>query len=117
MQLTCSDFEHGIQLGKEASNALFRVCYAHALNGKANQIDGGERDVSSSDRCLGSKAVFEDARAAAHGCYFMLVTLRISCFPFFALVERGIQIQEVGEEATGSDFAGQLVKIVVAVFG
>ena len=46
----------------------------------------------------------------------MDIALRIVRIPIFALVEGRVEIQEVREETTGGDLAGQLVKIVVTVF-
>ena len=47
----------------------------------------------------------------------MQIALRIVGTPFIALVECGVEVQEVGEEPSGRDLACQLVEIEVTVFG
>ena len=47
----------------------------------------------------------------------MLVAFRVIGFPVLALVEGGVQVQEVREETACGDLAGKLVEVVVAVFG
>ena len=116
VKLLCSDVEHGIQLGKETCDALLLVCYVHALYGDTDNIDCGERDVSPSDRSLWAEAVFEYTCTASHSSYLVFVAPWVVGFPVFTLVESGVQIQEVWEEATCGYFAGQLVEIVITVF-
>ena len=115
VQLACGDVEHGVELGEEAGNAFLGLGDVHALDGQTDDVDGGERQVSSSDRRLRTETVLEDAGAASHGGYFVQVSLRVVGLPFLALVEGGIQVEEVGEEATGCYLAGQLVEVVVAI--
>ena len=117
MQLTGCDVEHGIQLGEEAGDALFRVGNVHALDGQTDDVDGGERKVAPAYRCLGAESVLEHTRAASHGSHFVQVAFGIVGLPVLALVEGGVQVQEVGEEAPGRHLAGQPVEVVVAVFG
>ena len=117
MQLACGDVEHGIQLGEETGDALFLIRNAHALYGKAHNVDCGERQVAASDGCLGAETVLEYACTASHGGYFVLVAFRVVGFPVVTLVEGGVQVQEVREETACGDLAGKLVEVVVAVFG
>ena len=117
VQLTGCDVEHGIQFGEEAGDALFLVGNVHALDGQTDDVDGGERKVAPAYRCLGTEAVLKDTRAAAHGRHFVQVALRVVGLPVLALVERGVQVQEVGEEAPGGHLAGQAVEVVIAVVG
>ena len=117
MQLACGDVEHGIQLGEETGDALLLIRNAHALYGKAHNVDCGERQVAASDGCLGAETVFEYTGTASHGSNFMLVAFRVIGFPVLALVEGGVQVQEVREETACGDLAGKLVEVVVAVFG
>ena len=109
VQLACGDFEHGIQFCEETGDPLLPVFYSHAFDGQADNVDGGERDVSPSDGCFGTEAVFEYACTASHGSYFVFVAFRVIGFPILTLVEGGVQVQEVGEETAGGDLACQLV--------
>ena len=117
VQLAGGDVEHGVQLGKEEGDALLLVRYVHALYGKADDVDCGERDVSSADGCFRAEAVFKHTCTASHGGDFVLVAFRVVGSPVVAAVEGGVQIQEVREETACGDFAGKLVEVVVAVFG
>ena len=116
MQLACGHLKHGIQLGKEPGDTLFLVFYVHTLDSYADNIDGRERDVAASDGGLRSETVFEYTGTASHGSNFMLVAFRVIGFPVLALVEGGVQVQEVREETPCRHLAGQLVEVVVAVF-
>lgn len=116
VQLACGHFEHTIQLGKEPGDALFFVFDVHALNAQTDDVDGRERDVAASDGGLRSETVFEYTGTASHGSNFMLVAFRVIGFPVLALVEGGVQVQEVREETPCRHLAGQLVEVVVAVF-
>ena len=88
----------------------------HALDSQSYDIDRREGDITSSDRSLWSETVLEYTGTASHGRYLVDIALRVVRIPILALVEGRVEIQEVREEATGGDLAGQLVKIVVTVF-
>ena len=88
----------------------------HAFDGEAYDIDRREREVTAPDRCFRTETILEYTGTASHGRYLVDIALRIVRFPILALVEGRVEIQEVREETTGGDLAGQLVKIVVAVF-
>ena len=89
-----------VQFCKEHVDALLFVLYAHAFDGKFNNIDGRETEVSTCNTCLFSPTVFEHAGAATHCGNFPLVAFWIICMPFLILVECGIEVEEIGEEAT-----------------
>ena len=116
MELAGCNFKHCIQFSEEFGYTQFFVFYLHAFDAQAYDVDGGERNISASDGCFRSETVFEYTCAASHGCHFVLITLRIVCFPFFTLVECSVQVQEVREETACGYFASKLVKIIVAVF-
>ena len=92
------------------------ILYAHTFDSELNDVDGGEREVSAADGCLRSEAVLEHAGTASHCRHFPLISLRVVSLPEFVMVERSVEIHEVREETACRDLAGELVKIVVAVF-
>ena len=47
----------------------------------------------------------------------MLIPLRVVCLPGVVLVEGGVEVEEVREEAAGAYLAGELVEVVVRVLG
>ena len=49
IKLTGSDFQHIVELGKEAIDALLLVLDTHALDGQLDDIDGRERQVAAAD--------------------------------------------------------------------
>ena len=100
VELLGCDVEDIVELGKEHVDALLFVLYAHAFDGKFNNIDGRETEVSTCNTCLFSPTVFEHAGAATHCGNFPLVAFWIICTPFLILVECGIEVEEIGEEAT-----------------
>ena len=116
IELFCSDVENIVELGKEHVYALLLVFYTHALDGEFHDVNGREAQVTTSDAGLFAPTVFEYTCAATHGCNFPLVTLRIVGTPLLILVEGGIEVEEVREEATCSYLASQLVEVVVTIF-
>ena len=115
IQLFGSYIKHFIQLSKEAINAFFFIFYPHTLNGQAHNVDGRERQITSSHRCFHTELILKHACSAAHGCHFVHITLRIVCPPRITLIESGIQIEEVGEETACRNLTSQFVKVVVPV--
>jgi len=116
MKLKGRGFQHFIQLCEETGNPLFFIFNVHAFDCQTYDVDRRERQVAASDRCFRSETVFEYAGTASHSRHFVFVTFGIVGSPVFMLVECGIQVQEVREEAAGSHFAGQFIQVIVPVF-
>ena len=116
MQLTSRKFQHMIQFSEKQGDTFLLVLHLHALDSQSHDIDRREREITPSDRSLRSETILEYTGTAPHGRYLVDIALRIVRFPILALVEGRVEIQEVREETTGGDLAGQLVKIVVTVF-
>ena len=117
VQLLGCHFQHVVELGKELSNALLLILNAHTFDGQLHDVDGRKTEVAASDAGLRAKTVLEDASATAHRGHLMQIALRVVGAPVSILVERGVEVQEVGEESSGRHLASQLVEVEVAVFG
>ena len=117
IQLTCGDFQHIVQLGKETVDAFLLVLDVHALDGKTHDIDGREREVATSDRRFLTEAVVEHASAASHCCQFILIALGVVGTPQFMMVIGGIKIDKIREETACRHLASQLVQVIVGVLG
>ena len=109
--------EHTVELAEKAGDSLLAVLDAHALDGDAHDIDGGETEVAATDGSLLAVAVFKHAGAAAHRGHLVEIALRVVGRPLLVLIEGGVEIDKVGEEAAGGHLAGQLVEVVVGVVG
>ena len=108
--------KHVVEFGKELVYALLLVVDIHALDSQADDVDGREREVAAADRGLRTETVLEDARAAAHRGHLVDIAFRVVGAPLAVLIERRVEVQEVGEEAAGRHLAGQLVEVEIAVF-
>ena len=116
VELLGSDLEHLIELGHEHVDALLLIFLLTTLQRQLHDIDGGEREITTPDAGTGTKTVLEDTCATAHRGYLMHETLRIVGTPVRILIERGVEVQEIGEETTRRDLTGQLIEVEVAVF-
>ena len=117
MQLLRGDVQRARKLLEKPRDALVLVRDLAAFEREAHEVDRRERKVPAADGRLFAEAVFEDARAAAHRRRLVDVALRIVRAPFFVLIERRVEIEEVREEAVRGDFARERVQVVVAVGG
>ena len=117
MQLLGGNLQEVVQLCKEGCYAVVLVLDVHALNGKAHNVDGGEREVTTTDTGLRTETVLEHSGTATHGGALVLVALGIVDVPLLVIVVGSIKIDEVGEETTGSHLTSILVEVVVAVGG
>ena len=115
VELFRRDLESPVKLVEELVDPVISVLYVHALDGELHDVDRGEREVASSDRCLWSESVLEYSCAASHCSYLPLVSLRILRVPELMLVERSVEVDEVREEAACRNLACKFVKVVVAV--
>ena len=116
VQLACGHFEHTIQLGKEPGDALFlSSMFMHSMPRRTMLMVEKEM-LPRPMEVFGPKRFSEYTGTASHGSNFMLVAFRVIGFPVLALVEGGVQVQEVREETPCRHLAGQLVEVVVAVF-
>ena len=115
VQLLCRNLQQTVQFGKEGIDTVLLILDAHTFNGQTNDVDGREAEVTTTDTCLGSKAVLEHTGTATHGGALPLVTLRIILAPVLVLVVGGIQVDEVGEEPASRYLAGKFVEVVVLV--
>ncbi len=116
-ELPCGYVKHLVELRKEFVNAFLLVFHHHAFYGQTHDVDGGETEVASSYGGLFTVAVFKHSCAAPHRGHLVFVAFGVVRRPFLVVVEGGVEIHEVREETACSDFAGQLVKVVIAVFG
>ena len=103
-------------LSKNRAILLILVFYLHHLDCKSHDIYSGERKITAPHRCLFSESVLKHACAASHGCHFVKIALGVFCIPKFVTVVCGVKIQEVREESSCSDFAGQFIEVIVRVF-
>ncbi len=107
-----------VELLEELLDAFVLVLLlVHGFDGELHDIDGGEAEVTAADGGLGAELVVVNTGTAAHGCNLVDVALRVVGLPGVVLVVGGIQVQEVGEETAGRNLAGELVEVVVGVFG
>ena len=117
IKLSGSDFQHVVQLGEKAVDALLLVLNVHALDGQTHNVDGRERQVAATDGGLFAKSVLKHAGAASHRGHLMLVALGIVGAPLLVVVVGGVQIDEIGEETPCSHLAGELIEVIVGVTG
>ena len=117
VELLRRHLQHVVELGKELPYALLLVVDAATFQRHAHQVDGREREVAAAYRRLRPEAVFKHTRAAAHRGHLVLIALRIVGTPLVALVERCVEVEEIGEEPARRHLAGQLIEVEVAVFG
>ena len=117
VQLLGGNLQEVVQLCKEGCYAVVLVLDVHALDGKANDVDGREGQVTTTDAGLGAETVLEHTGTATHSGALVLVALGVVNVPLLVIVIGGIKIDEVGEETTGSYLTSILVKVVVAVGG
>ena len=115
VELACGDVEHIVKAAEEGVDALLLVADAHALDGYAHDVHRGEAQIAAADGCLFAVTVLEDACAAAHRGQLVLVALGVVGTPFLVLIEGGVEVYEVGEEAACRHLACKLVEVVVAV--
>ena len=97
VQLLGSNLEQAVQLGEEGCYAVLLVLDVHALEGKAHDVDGREREVATTDTGLGTEAVLEHTGTATHGGALVLITLGVVDVPLLVVVVGSIKIDEVGE--------------------
>ncbi len=117
MQLLCGDAEHVVELSKESVDALLLILDVLALEGQTYDVDGREREVTTSDRGLGSETVLEYTCTATHCSTLVLIALGIVDIPCIVLVVGSIEVDEVGEETASRYLASILVEVVVAILG
>ena len=117
VELLGGHLQHVVELGEEHVDALLLVGLIHALDGELDDVDGREREVTTSDRGLRTEAVLEHTGTTAHRGHLVDVALRIVGTPVAVLVERGVEVQEVGEEPARCHLACQLVEVEVTVLG
>ena len=117
IKLSGSDFQHVIQLGEKAVDALLLVLNVHALDGQTHNVDGRERQVAATDGGLFAKSVLKHAGAASHRGHLMLVAFGIVGAPLLVVVVGGVQIDEIGEETPCRYLAGELIEVIVGVTG
>ncbi len=117
VELTGCYFEYVVELAEEVVDAFVAVLDGHALDGKTHKIDSRERKIASSDRGLLAEMVFEHSCAATHCRNLVEIAFGVVGAPFIVVIEGGVEVYEVGEEAACGHFAGQTVEVVVGVFG
>ena len=116
VKLLGCDLQHVIELREEHVDTLLLIGLTHALDGELDDVDGRKREITTSDRGLRTEAVLIHTCTTAHRSHLMDVALRIVSTPVSILVERGVEVQEVREEPSGSHLASQLVEVEVTVF-
>ena len=105
-----------VEFVEELRDSRFLVFNAHAFDCQTDNIHGRETDIAPSYRSLRSEPVLENTCAAAHCRHFMHISLRVISPPFRALVECRVEVQEIREETSCGNLAGELVKVIVRVF-
>ena len=106
-----------VEFGEEHADAFLLIFLPHALYGEFHDVDGGEGEVATPDGGLRTEAVLEHTGAAAHRGHLVLVAQGVVGLPLIVLVERGVEIEEIGEETACRHLAGEGVEVEVAVFG
>ena len=118
VKLLGGDFESPVEFLEEALDAgVFVGLLVHCLDGELYDIDGREAEVAAADGCLRPEAVAVNAGAAAHGGDFVLVALGIVGLPGVVLVEGGVEVEDVREEAACAHLAGEFIKVIVGILG
>ena len=116
VELAGCNLKHIIELSKELADTLFLILYIHTLDSQTHDVDGREREVTTSNRSLWSEAILEHSCAASHSSHLILVALRIVGTPLLMLVECSIKVEEVREESASCHLASQLIEVVVWIF-
>ena len=114
-KLMSRNLEHIVEFGKEHVDALLLILDFAALKRQLHDVDGRERQVASSHRCLFAKAVFKHTGAASHGGNFIFIAFGVVGTPLFVIVVCGIEVHKVREETACSNLACILIEVVVAV--
>ncbi len=77
VQLAGGDFHHIVELLEEAFDAFLLIAYRHAFYGDSDDVDCGEADVTSPNRCLFAVSVLKHACAASHGGHLIQITFGV----------------------------------------
>ena len=117
VQLLRRDVEHGVQFFEKVRDAFFLVGDVAAFERETHEVNRRERKVPAPDGSFFAETIFKNARAAAHRRRLVEIALRIVGAPFFVMIERGVEVDEIREKAVRGNFAREHVKIVVAVGG
>lgn len=99
VELMGRHIEHFVEFLKELVHALLLVLNTHTLDGELHDIDSGETEVATAYARLRSESVLEDTGAASHRGDLPTRTVGIVSTPVLILVEGGIEVEEIGEEA------------------
>lgn len=115
VELMGRHIEHFVELLKELVHALLLVLNTHTLDGELHDIDSGETEVATAYARLRSESVLEDTGAASHRGDLPTRTVGIVSTPVLILVEGGIEVEEIGEEAARRHLASELVEVIIRI--
>ena len=115
IELLGSQFKHVVEFGKEHIDTFLLILFLTTLEGQFHDVNGRERQVTTTDTGLRSEAVLEHTGTTTHRGHLMDIALRIVSTPLTILIIRGIEVQEVGEETTRRHLTSQLIEIEVTI--
>ena len=115
IELLSSYFQLFIEFCKELGDTSLLIFHIHTFDGNTHDIDGRERQITTTNRGLWTETVLKYASAAAHSSNLVHIAFGIVGTPCITLVKGSIEVEEVGEETASGHFACQLIQIIVRI--
>ena len=104
-----------VELGEEHIDTLLLILFLTTLERQFHDVNGRERQVTTTDTGLRSETVLKHTGTATHCSHLMDISFRIVSTPLTVLIIRSIQVQEVGEETTRRHLTSQLIEVEVTI--